>query len=166
MSVGLPSLCNSTASAQPASAAPTTDTSVLLPVVCKESPGSNRGTNCKYRMHYETLGTGCRISEEIRENAANYFQLLFLTLENQWGLTRSMTLHSAMVTRGLSRYMLLYKTNCCASTHKRRQKETEYHSQHCLKHAGYVNTLCRFGLLGLLVICNRSNNDPMKYFFN
>lgn len=80
------------------------------------------------------------------------------------GFTRSVALNSAMVTVGLGRYMLLHKTNCCSSTHKRRQKETEYHSQHCLKHAGYVNTLCRFGLFGLLVISNRSNNDAMKYF--
>lgn len=161
-------------SVQPASAAPTTDTSVLLPIVCTESPGSNREikTNCKYRMYYETSGTGWRIWGEIRENVINNFQLLFSNLcgESVGFNQESESLNFAIVTVGLGRYIVPYKTNCCSSMHKRRQQETEYHTQYCLKHAGYVNRLSRFGLSGLLLICNwicnrSNNNDAMKLIF-
>lgn len=165
--------CVTACSVQSASAAPTTDTSVLLPVVCKKSPGSNRGikTNCKYRMYYETSGTGWRIWGEIRENVINDCQLLFSNIHGESvGFNQeSVSLNFAKVTVGLGRYIVLFKTNCCSSTHKR-QQETEYHTQYCLKHAGYVNRLSRFGLSGLLLICNwicnqSNNNDAVKIIF-
>lgn len=165
--------CVTARSVQPASSAPTTSTSVLLPVVCKESPGSNRGikTNCKYRMSYETSGAGWRIWGQIRGNVINYFRLLFSKIcgESVGFNQESVSLNFTIVTVGLGRYIVLNKTNCCSSTHKRQQQETEYHTQYCLKHAGYVNRLSRFGLSGLLLICkwicNWANDDAMKLIF-
>lgn len=92
----------------------------------------------------------------MRENVINYFQLLFSDIcEESVGFKQeTVSLNFTIVTVGLGRYILLYKTNCCSSTHKRRQQETEYHTQYCLKHAGYVNRLSRVGLSGLLLICN------------
>lgn len=71
-----------------------------------------------------------------------------------WFNQETVSLNFAIVTVGLGRYVILYKTNCCSSMHKRRQQETEYHTQYCLKRAGYVNRLSRFGLSGLLLIYN------------
>lgn len=103
--------CVTACTVQPASAAPTTNTLVLLPTACKESPGSNRGikTNCKYRMYYETSGTGCRIWGEMRGNVINYFQLLFSSIcEESAGFKQeSVSLNFTIVTVGLGRYIVL-----------------------------------------------------------
>lgn len=97
--------CVTACSVKPASAAPTTDTSVFLPVVCKESPGSNSGikTNCKYRMSYETSGIGWRIWGEIKENVINYFQLLFSNIcgESVGFNQESVSLNFTIVAAGL-----------------------------------------------------------------
>lgn len=72
VSVGLPSLRASTLCA-----APTSHLLGQLPCCLQGRSRQQQGKklNCKYRMHYETSGTGWKIWGKIRENVINYFQV-------------------------------------------------------------------------------------------